>query len=146
MADPTTAKFGKFLIKLGDTSSPQAFVAPCGFTSKSLTLTKDLTDIILPDCDDPDAVSWVGRDVTSLSASVSGEGVLASESVDAWLRAAESTTAVNVEITIEFPAKLITWLGSMHIASISFAAEQGGRVTASVEMQSDGELTRTTSP
>jgi hypothetical protein len=121
-------------------------VAPCGFTSKSLELTKNLSEINLPDCDDPDAVAWVGRDAQSLSASVSGEGVLASESVETWLDAWENSESVNVKIEVEFPAKTITWTGAMHIATFTAGAEQGGRVTANVEMQSDGELVRAVTP
>ncbi|MBZ5760279.1 phage tail protein [Rhizobium sp. VS19-DR104.2] len=146
MAKPTTARFGKFRILLGNSASPVVYSAPCGFTSKSLTLSKDLTDVTLPDCDDPDAVAWVGRDASSLSASVTGEGVLAAESVEVWLDAYEDVESVPVKIEIEFPAKTITWTGAMHISSLNPSSEQGGRVTMSVEMQSDGELTRTTTP
>jgi hypothetical protein len=138
MAQPTTAKFGKFRVMLGDSASPIVYTSPCGFTSKSLTLTKDLTDVNLPDCADPDAVAWVGRDAASLSAAVSGEGVMAAESVEDWLDAWESSDSVPVKIEVEFPAKTITWTGRMHIATFTAGAEQGGRVTANVEMQSDG--------
>lgn len=143
MAQPSTARFGKFRIMLGNSADPIVYTAPCGFTSKSLTLTKDLTDVTLPDCDDPDAVAWVGRDASTLSASVSGEGVLASESVETWLDAWENVESVPVKIEIEFPAKTITWTGLMHVSSLNPSTEQGGRVTMSVEMQSDGELVRT---
>ncbi|MBX4992895.1 hypothetical protein ABID08_002068 [Rhizobium binae] len=143
MAQPSTARFGKFRILLGNNAEPIVYTAPCGFTSKSLTLTKDLTDVTLPDCDDPDAVAWVGRDASTLSASVSGEGVLASESVETWLDAWENVASVPVKIEIEFPAKTITWTGLMHVSSLNPSTEQGGRVTMSVEMQSDGELVRT---
>ncbi|MBY3333746.1 phage tail tube protein [Rhizobium ruizarguesonis] len=145
MAQPSTARFGKFRIMLGNSADPIVYAAPCGFTSKSLTLTKDLTDVTLPDCDDPDAVAWVGRDASTLSASVSGEGVLASESVETWLDAWENVESVPVKIEIEFPAKTITWTGLMHVSSLNPSTEQGGRVTMSVEMQSDGELVRTVS-
>lgn len=146
MAQPSTARFGKFKVMLGDGSSPEVFTAPCGFTSKSLTLTKNLTEVNIPDCDDPDAVAWVGRDAESLSASISGEGVLAAESVEDWLDAWENVDSINVKVEIEFPAKTITWTGRMHVATFTPSAEQGGRVTATVEMQSDGELVRTVSP
>jgi hypothetical protein len=146
MADPTTVKFGKFRVLLGDGASPMVYTAPCGFTSKSLTLTKELTDVNLPDCDDPDAVAWVGRDAASLSASISGEGVLAAESIEAWLDAWENVDSVPVKIEVEFPAKTITWTGFMHVATFTAGAEQGGRATATVEMQSDGELARVVTP
>lgn len=142
MAQPTTARFGKFRVLLGNDADPIVYAAPCGFTSKSLTLTKDLTDVNLPDCDDPDAVAWVGRDASSLSASISGEGVLASESVETWLDAWENVESIPVKIEVEFPAKTITWTGFMHISTFTTGAEQGGRATANVELQSDGELTR----
>jgi len=146
MAPPVTARFGKFRVLLGDDATPTVYTAPCGFTSKSLTLAKDTTDVNIPDCDDPDAVAWLGRDASSLSASISGEGVAAAESIEKWLDAWENVESVPVKIELEFPAKTITWTGLMHVTSLNPAAEQGGRVTLAVEMQSDGELVRTVSP
>jgi hypothetical protein len=146
MAQPTTARFGKFRVLLGNSATPIVYTSPCGFTSKSLTLIKDLTEVTLPDCDDPDAVAWVGRDANTLSASVSGDGVCAAESVDTWLDAWESVESVPVKVELEFPAKTITWTGLMHVNSLNPSAEQGGRVTMSIEMQSDGALTRVTTP
>jgi predicted secreted protein len=143
MAAPTTARFGKFRVLLGDGASPETFAAPCGFTSKSLTLTKNLQDINLPDCDDPDAPAWVGRDVQSLSAAINGEGVLAAESAPDWFDAFESTESISVKIEIEFELVTYVYTGLMHIAEMALGAEQGGRVTNNVSMQSDGELVRT---
>lgn len=140
MAQPTTARFGKFRVLLGDGADPEVFTAPCGFTSKSLALSKNLTDVNLPDCDDPDAAAWVGRDVQSLSAQISGEGVLAVESVLTWQAAFDNTASINVKVEIEFSTGTLTYTGAMHLASITFGVEQGGRVTCDVEMQSDGEL------
>lgn len=143
MAAPTTAKFGKFRVLLGNGASPEVFAAPCGFTSKSLVLTKNLSDINLPDCDDPDAPAWVGRDVESLTASITGEGVMAQESADTWMDAFEDTDSVSVKVEIEMPTTTWTYTGRMHLSSLTLNAEQGGRVQANVEMQSDGELVRT---
>lgn len=143
MAAPTTARFGKFRVLLGDGASPEQFVAPCGFTSKSLELSKNLTDVNLPDCDDPDAPAWVGRDVESLTAAINGEGVMAAESIEAWMEAYESTESVNVKVEIELPLVTYTYTGRMHVATMTLGAEQGGRVTNNVSMQSDGALTRT---
>lgn len=141
MAKPTTVRFGRFLIKLATVAAPTVFVAPCGFTSKSLVLSKNLEEITIPDCDNPDDPAWVGRDVSSLSASVSGDGVLAEESVEVWLNAFNSTVPVPVEIELLLSGGAsVTWTGNMHLANLTVGGEQGGRVTISVEMQSDGEL------
>ncbi len=143
MTAPITAKFGKFRVLLGDSNSPINYTAPCGFTSKSLVLSKNLTEINLPDCDDPDAPAWVGRDVQSLTAAISGQGVMAYQSADTWMTAFESVDSVPVKIEIEFPLVTFVYTGLMHIASMTFGAEQGGRITNNVDMQSDGELVRT---
>jgi len=147
MAQPTTAKFGKFRVLLGklpaDPEDPITYTAPCGFTSKSLTLGKSLSEVSLPDCTDPDAPITIGRDVESITASISGEGVLAAESVKTWLAGYESTDSVPVKIEVEFSTGIITWTGLFHIESLELGAQQGQRVTLNVSMQSDGELART---
>lgn len=142
MAQPITARFGKFRVLI-DLLATGTYAAPCGFTSKSFTQTKSLSEVSLPDCDDPDAPIVLGRDVESLSASVSGEGVLAASSVLTWQEAYESTESVNVKVEIEFSTGTVTWTGKMHIESLEMGGEQGGRVTLNVSMQSDGALIRT---
>ena len=146
MAAATTTKGGKVRVLLGtlpvNPEDPITYAAPCGFTSKSLTLTKGLEETQVPDCTDPDKVDWIGRDAVSLSMSVSGEGVLASESVETWLDAWESIDSIPAKIEIEFPAKTITWTGNLHVETFSAEAPNGRRVTSSVSLQSDGEMAR----
>ncbi|MDK1372952.1 MULTISPECIES: phage tail tube protein [unclassified Sinorhizobium] len=146
MAKPKTARFGAFAVMLGSGTGPITYAAPCGFTSKSLALSKELSEIVIPDCTAPDAASWVGRDVTSLSAAVNGEGVLAEESVEDWLSAYNSTAPVPVKIVLTLSTETIEWVGTMHVASLNIEAEQGGRVTLNVEMQSDGEMVQAITP
>jgi predicted secreted protein len=144
MAPPVTARFGKFRVLLGNSAVPIVYAAPCGFTSKSLALNKSLSEVAIPDCDDPDAPINLGRDVENISASVSGEGVLAASAVITWLAAYDKTDSVPVKVEIEFSTGVVTWTGKMHIESLELGAEIGGRVTISVSMQSDGQLVRTT--
>lgn len=143
MAAATTIKGGKVRVMLSDGASPAAFTAPCGLTQRSLTLTKNLNEVTIPDCDDPDKVDWIGRDAASLSMSISGEGVLASESIEAWLDAAESIDSVDVQVEVEFPATTYTYAGKMHVESLEIGANNGERATISVSLQSDGEMVRT---
>lgn len=146
MAQATTIKGGKFRVLIGNDATPIVFAAPCGFTQRSITLNKGLEEVQVPDCVDPDKVDWMGRDATSLSMSVNGEGVLAAESVETWLDAYDSIDSVPVKVEWEFPAKLITWTGAMHIESIEAGATNGQRATLNVSMQSDGEMKRVVTP
>lgn len=146
MAQATTIKGGKIRVLLGNDATPIVYSSPCGFTQRSITITKALEEVNVPDCEDPDKVDWVGRDATSLSMAISGEGVLASESVDAWLEGVESIESIPVKVEWEFPAKTITWTGRMHIESMEVGANNGQRATNNVSLQSDGEMVRVTTP
>ncbi|MCI9865812.1 hypothetical protein RHIZ_07650 [Rhizobium skierniewicense] len=146
MAQATTIKGGKIRVLLGNSATPIVYGAPCGFTQRSITLTKGLEEVNVPDCDDPDKVDWVGRDATSLSMGISGEGVLSSESVDIWLEGFESIDSIPIKVEWEFPAKTITWTGYAHIESMEVGANNGQRATNNVSLQSDGEMVRVTTP
>lgn len=143
MASATTIKGGKVRVMLGDGASPEVFSAPCGLTQRAVTLSKALNEVSIPDCLDPDKVDWLGRDAASLSMAISGEGVLASESIEEWFNAAESIDSVNVKVEIEFPATTYTYSGKMHVESLEIGGNNGERATVSVSMQSDGEMVRT---
>jgi predicted secreted protein len=143
MAPPVTARFGKFRVLLGNSAVPIVYAAPCGFTSKSLNLGKSLSEVSIPDCDDPDKPIVIGRDVESTTASVSGEGVLAASALPVWLEAYKSADSVPVKVEVEFSTGTLTFTGRMHLESLEIGAEQGGRVTISVTLQSDGELVDT---
>jgi hypothetical protein len=142
MAMATTIKSGMFRVLLGSGSSPITYAAPCGFTQRSMTLSKNLEEVNIPDCDDPDKIDWIGRDATSLSMAISGEGVLAEESVEDWADAAESTASVPVKVELEFPTKTLTWTGYMHVESMEMGVANGGRATNNISMQSDGQMVR----
>jgi hypothetical protein len=142
MAKPTTIKFGKFRVKLGDGASPEVFTAPCGFTSKAFNRNKTLNEVNVPDCDDPDAPAWVERDVAALSWSVTGQGVLAGEAVMTWDDFFQSTDPRNVLVEFEYPDGIVTYTGAAHLESFEITGEQGQRVLANITLQGDGELVR----
>lgn len=146
MAQPVTARPGKMRILLGDGADPETFVAPCGLTTKSLTLTQNLSEVTIPDCDDPDAPYWIGRDTTNLSMSISGEGVLAAEALQTWLDAAYSTDAVSSRVEIEFATGEQLFAGLFKVDSLAINADQGPRISVSISLQSDGEIAKSWTP
>lgn len=143
MADATTIKGGKVRIMLGSGSGPITYAAPCGFNSKTVTLNKALEDSPGVSCDNPDAVQWLLRDAVSLSMTVQGEGVLATESVQTWTDAFLDVDSVPAKVEIEMPDGILAFTGNMHVENIEWGAPDGRRVTASITMQSDGEMADT---
>jgi len=140
MAKATVIKSGHALVFIGDNANPIVYKTPCGFTSRSISLSKSLNETRIPDCDDPDAPDWIERDVTSLSMSISGEGVLAENSVSTWVEAFKSSAPLNVKVEWKFPTKKITYTGKMHLESFEVGISNGETVSVNVSMQSSGEM------
>lgn len=140
MTQATTIKFGAIIVAVGNGASPEIFAEPCGFTSKSWSLTKDLATTNVPDCDDPDSASWIERDIVARHASISGDGVMARESYPTWRMAYENNSSINCRITVEgTPGGY--WAGKFHLTSMEFRGARGSRVTNTIRMDNDGAVT-----
>jgi hypothetical protein len=101
MAGATTVSFGKIKVSLGNGATPEVFAEPCGFNSKSFSLTKDTNTTVVPDCTAPDAAAWTEKDIVSRSATISGDGVMATESFATWRGAYEADTSKNMRIEVD---------------------------------------------
>jgi len=123
------------------------YTSPCGFTSKGVTLSKNLQEVNIPDCDDPDAPIWVGRDVTSQSATITGDGVAAGESLPTWDQAFMTTEAIPMRAEITFEGLGVKTIeGMFHVDSEAISVEAGGRVNLAINAQSDGAILATWTP
>jgi TP901-1 family phage major tail protein len=141
MAQATTLPFSAFKVML-ETETPNTFAAYCGLTERSVTFSKETNDTTSIDCDDEDAPAWVDRDVVSMSATISGEGVIARESIEAWKDAFLATDPINCRIEVSGTAAQGGgyWAGKFHLTSLEEGATRGERATISIEMQSSGPV------
>ena len=138
MAKPTTLKFSEVTVSVGDGGTPEVFTEPCGLTTKEFTLTVNTADTNVPDCDNPDAMSWLERDAVSAARDFTGSGVLAVESFELWDDWATSGNSRNCIVTIG------SWIftGRWIVTNFSQTANLGEKVQISVTMASDGEIVR----
>lgn len=136
MAKAQTLPFSKFLVSLGNGAMPEVFAAPCGLNSRSFNRTAATNETNVPDCDDPDAPSWLERDIVSLSASISGAGVVADEDFDTWNAWFESGDSKNVQIKL---GTTRTWIGSYKLTKLNITGQRGSRTTFDATLDSDGE-------
>ncbi len=144
MAQPTTYKGSLVGIFLEDTGNPGTFLKPCGLSNNSISFTKNLNEVNVPDCDDPELPSWVERETASLSVSVSGSGILAAEAIDTWDAAWRDTTSINARIYVGAATDTVNgkyWEGALHVETFEVTGNIGEKAQVSVSMASDGELT-----
>ena len=146
MAKPTTFKFSEMLIEIEDIGPPVAWVAPCGLTAKAFNGTAATTDTNVPDCDDPDAASWLERDVVSLARDISGDGVLAGEYKNEWDDWFTSGNTRNVRISIPPVDPKSQWTGAYLLTTFNITGGIGEKLKVAVVMQSDGQITRVDTP
>lgn len=139
MTQATTYPFSQFLVLIGDGNSPEVFADPCGLTSRGFERTANMNDTNIPDCDDPDAAAWLGRDVISYAATLSGSGVVAAESKSTWEDWWDSTLSKNIRIEL---GASTAWQGAFKIASMKITSERGQRVTFEISLVSDGVVSR----
>lgn len=138
MTQATTLKFSQFLIQIGNGASPEVFASPCGLNSRGFSRTAATSDTNVPDCDNPDAPSWLDRDIVSLSAALSGAGVVADEDFDAWNDWWESGLSKNIKIALGTRS----WVGPAKLTKLNITGARGKRVEFDVSIDSDGQLTK----
>jgi hypothetical protein len=122
--------------------TPGVYAVPCGLIQRTIVFTKDVAETVGIDCDDEDAPAWLERDVISLSASISGEGVLARESLRLWRQTFESGTPTNTRIQISGTAAQGGgyWSGQFFLTSFEPGATRSERAAVSIEMLSSGPV------
>jgi hypothetical protein len=138
MAKATTTRFSDFLVLLGDGLSPETFTAPCGLTSRGFERTANMNATNVPDCADEDAPSWLEQDVISYQASISGAGVVADESLDAWEDWWDSGETKNCQVHL----KTTIWEGPFKLQTLTYNGERGQRTNLTIALVSDGEIAR----
>ncbi len=134
MARPNTMRFGKYLVLLGDGGSPENFAQPCGLTERSLDLGADTNTTPVPDCDDPDAPAWAEADITTLKATISGQGVLAQEAHAIWRNWFFTGQAKNVRVLMDVPLANGGgyYYGAALLTQLKFDSNFGDKVKVSV--------------
>lgn len=141
MAKPTTLRWSKLVIFVGDGASPEDFESMvCGMITKGIQFSTETGDSVVPDCDDPDLPSWTERVPRALSASVTGAGVLAEETFADWRDWFLSAAAKNVRIGIELAVQGYFY-GSFVMTAFEAAGNEGdGKIQVNLTLQSDGAV------
>ena len=142
MAQPTVIAGTKLLLLVGNGASPEVFAEPCGLTSKGFDMAVSTNNTLIPDCDDPEAPAWEAKDVNSLSATVSGQGVMATESLDTWRDWFMSAESKNLHIKLD-GSNLGYFSGAFILSAFKLGGQRGQKVTMDLTLVNTGAVTWT---
>lgn len=149
MAAPTVIAGTKLLVLVGtggdSPGSPDLFSEPCGLTVKNFALTAATNTTLIPDCADPSLPAWEAKDVNSLAAEVTGNGVMAVESFHTWLDwflgATVRAARIQLVSPTSLPLSLGYFLGDFLLTNLTYNGTRGQKVTIDVTMQNNGAVT-----
>lgn len=139
MAQPTVIAGTKLLILVGDGNSPQVFSQPCGLTTRGIAFTAQTNSTLIPDCDDPELPAWEAKDVNSIAAQITGNGVMAVESFDVWNDWFQTASARTCQVTLDHP-ELGYWLGDFILTALRYGGQRGQKVTVDITMDNTGAV------
>lgn len=145
MAQPSVLAGTKLWIMVGDGATPEVFTQPCGLTTRGIAFTAQTNSTNIPDCDDPELPSWEAKDIVSIAAQVTGNGVLAKEAFDTWNNWFQLAEAKNCQITLDDP-DLGYWSGSFVLTNFRVTGQRGQKVLVDITMDNNGAVPWTANP
>lgn len=141
MAQPSVLAGTKLLVLVGDGNSPETFAQPCGLTVRTIDFKASTNTTLIPDCDDPEAPAWEAKDVNSLSAQITGSGVMAKESFDVWNDWFQGALARNTKVVLDdTPTPMGHWAGQFILTAFKVTGQRGQKVTIDITMDNSGAV------
>lgn len=136
---PTVLPGTALLILVGDGGSPEVFAQPCGLTNTGLSLTASTNSTVIPFCDDPSAAAWDSKDVSAISAQVTGSGVMAVESFDEWNDWFLSGKARHIQIKLDDGKGHFVghYEGAFVLSNFKLTGSRGQKITVDVTLDND---------
>ena len=140
MAKPTTLRWTKLTL-WPEVSAGVYESKECGLNAKGFSISGDMAEVNVPDCDDPDAATWVERTIRALSAGVSGSGLMAEESFAFWRDWALSAAPKNLRIVLDLAASDGFFEGLFLLNQFELSGnEADGKVGVTLGLSSDGPV------
>ncbi|RJP54319.1 MAG: hypothetical protein C4583_03070 [Anaerolineaceae bacterium] len=140
----------KLLVKIETSSGSGVFAHDCLINmERSFALDSELTETVIPDCDDPSLPGWKQRFKDGLSGDVAGAGQLHTPSVETWFNWFAVDTTKNVRIELNGVAGANGggyWAGAMKLKSFRVTGPRKNISEVAVELVSHGALTWTDNP
>lgn len=148
MAAVTHARGVRLLLKVGDGATPtETFTAKCSINAaRGIAFDASTNDFNIPDCSDPDLIAWVAREKISLSASITGAGILNTPDTESFFVWWSSDDAKNCQVHLDGVTGANGggyFSGAFHLTAFEVTGDRGGKMEFSCTLVSDGTITWT---
>lgn len=146
MAQATTIRGTKILVKIGDGGSPETFAHNCSVNgARSFQLSAQTNDVNVPDCDDPDLMAWIEREKVSLGATVNGAGICNTPDIEFFFDYAADSDPKNCRIVVDTTGANGGgyFAGAFHCTDFQINGDRGTKADMSITLQSSGAITWT---
>ena len=145
MAPPATLKGTQLYIKVGDGASPEVFSHPCLINAeRGIVFRSNTSDIVVPDCANPDDPAWRELVKDALSVGITGAGILDNvlATIQAYTTWMKSDTSKNIQVWL---GTLGYWSGAFKLTEWNITGERSNKITSTLTLESDGEVSDFTS-
>ena len=122
----------RLIIQLGDGEDPEVFAFTCGANTFGVTLTNNLGENVVLDCDDPlDVPAAIVRHLESQDTSCTITGMVTTEAWPTWRAWADNGSEKNIKITLDESAANNggSWTLPAYLGTLELGKENGGKVT-----------------
>ena len=136
----------KLVLKVGNGAQPEVFTARCTINAaRGITFTATTNDSPAIICETPDAIAWVLREKSGLSASVTGAGMTNTPDVQVFFDWLVSPDSKNCQVVLDVPATDggVIFAAAFHLSEFAVTGDRGGKVESSITLISDGAVTST---
>lgn len=129
MATLVPIRFGDEAIQFGDGATPEVFTEPCGITGRSRNFNINTQTEDLPDCDDPDIVSFESPFKISVGESIDIQFIASATLEPLLVDLAYDDEQTNIRYVINKGSRVGYYEGPAILTALSFTSERRGMVT-----------------
>lgn len=130
-------------LQVGDGAQPEVFSTYCSINAeRGISITSEMNDVAIPDCQDLELVDWLAREKVSLSAEITGSGMVDKADVSKFFAFLTDVDSRTCRLTIPGTGGTV-FAGKFHLGSFSITGARNERATCDITLSSDGPVTAT---
>lgn len=132
----------RLVIQLGDGASPETFAHTCGANTFGVTLTNNLGENVVLDCENPlDVPAAIVRHLESQDTSATISGMVTTQAWPTWRAWADGGEEKNIKILIDESAADNGgfWTLPAYLGELELGKENSGKVTFTGTISSAGQ-------